>query len=289
MESILKNISLTDILNLPVDEALENTENAFLEFQETICRLKDMDASHLSVLKMGTILSFAILKKYGMGKTPDRFTAEDYMDIAQSISKYAICMDGGQYSAFIFLKYAEFIDASLLAFDQEDIPEKEKLKLIEISLLSEQLKEKTEQFTNGEINETVYTEDCLWLALEAMFRLLLVTKMKFPVEEYTDFAQAFTMLTFQMGRYSLYNKENEVLEHYFKEQQDLDEALDAQYESYLQNLQNASRHFNELIDHAFEKDFKDQFQSSILLGKEAGLAENEILKNEADIDSFFLD
>ena len=134
-----------------------------------------------------------------------------------------------------------------------------------------------------------YIEDCLWISLEAMLKLLASTAALCNDQRIADFAQALTSYAFEYGRLMLYSRELEIVNQFIESQYQLDAELEQKYAAYLEDLQKESHQFYTLIDNAFAPNFRDSFLHSILLAKTAGVKEEEILSSTEDIDSFFLD
>lgn len=282
----LKNITIDYLQHSPVGEELEKIQRSIEKAEDTFYKGYYAEDKKLLSVKIGTILSFAILKKYGMGIKPSDFTEQDWKDIADSVSKYAVRMDGQKYSEFIFKEYADFIDTSISKFG-DDIPEHTQSRLSEIHELAEDLRHNTKLLDQKRISETAYTEDCLWIALEAMMRLILVAKVRFPADEFTDLAHSLSLLALQMGRYRLYDKENRILDDYNRQLMQLDADLKQELNEYVQALQEEYDRFNSLIENAFQPDFRNQLMASAEFAKAAGVDDSELLTNEKDVDDYF--
>lgn len=282
----LMDITIDYLLHSPVGEELEKIQKSIEKAEDTFFKAYYADDKKLLIVKAGTIMSFAILKKFGMGIRPSDFTGQDWKDIADSVSKYAVKMDGQKYSEFIFMEYADFIDTCISKFG-EDTSETVHSKLNEIHELAEELRHNTNLLGQNKISEAAYTEDCLWISLEAMMRLILVAKVRFPADEYTDLAHALSLLALQMGRYRLYEKENKILNDYNKQLTRLSHDLKHELDEYTHALQEEYERFNSLIDNAFQPDFKNQLMASVEFAKAVGVNESELIKNEKEIDDYF--
>ena len=132
-------------------------------------------------------------------------------------------------------------------------------------------------------------EDCLWISLEAMIKLIASAASMFCGQQAAEFAQALASCAFEYGRLMLYRQEQALITQFIESQHRLDEALEKQYAEYLSKLEAQSKHFYTLIDHAFDPDFRTAFLHSILLAEATGVPESEIISSTEDIDSFFLD
>lgn len=141
----------------------------------------------------------------------------------------------------------------------------------------------------GYISEVAYIEDCLWISLEAMIKLLACTATLCGDQRISDFTQALTSYAFEYGRLMLYSRELEIVNQFIDSQYQLDAELEQKYAAYLEDLQKESQQFYTLIDNAFATNFRDAFLHSILLAKATGVKEEDVLLSTEDIDSFFLD
>lgn len=284
----IKTITLEYLRSTPIGEDLIRLKSVFEKVQENIYAMAENDdPSRLKQLKIGTILTFAMIGKVLDGKEPKNFTKEDWKDIAEAVSEYAVIMDGKDYSAFVFSLYSRYIDGSANYLETLNADEKH---LEEIRELALNLENKTEALKNDEISETAYIEDCMWISLEAMIKLLsawLGTIMK-GLPEYYELVRAASMFAFEYGRLRLWSKEQELLEEYIEKQYILDEELQAKLDAFNAELAKEAGIFNDLVERAFDPDFREALMGSVELAKAAGVDDNEILKSAEDIDDYFL-
>ena len=236
-------------------------------------------------VKAATIAAFAILRKIGEGKATAHFAQDDWKDIAASVSQYAVLADDTHYSVFIFDLYERYIRFGA----QEMKPFASPAVIQSINALADDLNLKAQQLQSGRISEVQYTEDCLWISLEAMVKLLASTASFLPNAEVAAFSQAMASFAFSYGRLMLYRKEQELVNEFLQSQHQMDETLAEKYDQFLAELNTQSAQFYALIDHAFAPDFREAFLQSILLAKAAGVQQEEILSSQEDVDQFFLD
>ena len=233
--------------------------------------------------KAATVLTLAVLKKIADGKRPSSFDAEDWKDLAHAVSEYAIRLDGETYSIFVFRLYESYIRASAACI--ASFASRDTVKAIEH--LADELHGKEALFRSGDLSEVNYTEDCLWIALEAMVKLIASSASMFCGLQAAEFAQALASCAFEYGRLMLWRKEQALVNQFIECQYRLDKELEEKYAAYLSELEAQSAQFHALIDHAFDPDFRTAFLHSILLARAAGVQESEILSSIEDIDSFF--
>ena len=286
----IQDILIDEFLSSPTGQLLQKAMRTIENVQENLYALATSeDSGKLKLLKIGTVLQIFLVDTLASGKRPNELETEDWKRIAEKVSQYAILGTEQQYSEFVFTLYANYIDISVKALNL--IASEQSTS--SIGKLSAEIRSKTETLQNGEITETAYVEDCLWLSLEAMIKLLatyLSAKLG-PIigEDRAQLLQAVSNLAFEYGRYVLYAKEQAILEEYIRNQHVLDEQLQAKYDAFLAELQENADQFNHLIDIAFSGNLHESLLQSAALARAAGVKEEEILKSVDDIDAFFMD
>ena len=285
-EQDLQAITIDMILNEKQAKNVRQAITVFENVQKNLYALAEKDDEEtLTGIKAGTIILLSVLKKMTQGKMPNTFDKDDYADIAKAVSEYAVLMDDQDYSAFVFDLYAGYIDASVKVLTLRV----EKNRAESIQKLSEELRYKSEQLKNGQIKEAAYIEDCLWISLEAMIKLLSAYIGPVGGKELTDLSQAAATFAFECGRLMLYKREQALLTEYIDKQYQLDEELSAKFEAYKAELKADSDRFNELVSKAFKPDFASSLRNSVELAIAAGVPQEEVLDSVDKIDSFFLD
>lgn len=289
MDSYLKHramqFALEQLTKTPAGEKFQQALQLIQTMQEHLVALSEKEGAPSVIgAKAATVLTLAVLKKIASGKSPSSFDTDDWKELAHGVSEYAILLDGEQYSIFVFQLYEKYIRASA-----EMIARLASHETVEaIMKLADELHSKEVLFRNGELSEVAYTEDCLWLSLEAMIKLIASAASMFCGQQAAEFGQALTSCAFEYGRLMLYRKEQMLINQFIESQYRLDEELQKQYAEYLSELEAQSKQFYALIDHAFASDFRTAFLHSILLANAVGVKESEILSSTEDINSFFL-
>ena len=286
LEHMLKELALEQLMKSPVGDKLQQAMQIFQTVQKHYVALADkQDEIGMTGIKATTILTFAILKKIADGKKPSELNGQDWKEIAAAVSQYAILNDDQQYSVFIFSLYERYIRNSVMQI--EEIISEETAAVI--SGLADELHNNAEALGAGYISEVAYIDDCLWISLEAMIKLLACTATLYGDQRVTDFTQALASYAFEYGRLMLYSRELEIVNQFIESQYQLDAELEQKYAAYLEDLQKESEQFYTMIDNAFAPNFRDAFLHSALLARAAGVKEEDILSSTEDIDSFFLD
>ena len=286
LEKLLKDLALEQLMKSPLGDQLQHAMHIFDKVQTHYFALAEkQDEMGMTGIKAVTVLTFAILKKIADGKLPSQLDGQDWKEIAAVVDQYAVLADDQQYSVFIFSLYERYIRHSVMQI--EEIISEEAATVI--NRLTDELHGKADALSVGYISEVTYIEDCLWISLEAMLKLLASTAALCNDQRIADFAQALTSYAFEYGRLMLYSRELEIVNQFIESQHQLDAELEQKYAAYLEDLQKESQQFYTLIDNAFAPNFRDAFLHSILLAKTVGVKEEEILASTEDIDSFFLD
>ena len=284
-----KDLTLEFLKDTPVEAELEKTFALFEKAQRIVLSLCNIDdAKDLNTIKIGTILSLNLFGLLRGGKKPGELTDEDWKGIANEVINKAVLMDGQSYSMYIFDLYAEYIEHSAGVLRKIIIDPEKQYQIDTIEALSGELKSKKKQLETGAITEASYTEDCLWIALDAMIKCMAAYIGCFTGEELSRFIQGAASFAFEYSRLVLYQKEQALIEEYLQNQNELDDQLQVKYEAYTNELREEAARFNNTINNAFNTDVRAALSGSVELARATGVKENEILKTINDVDEFFL-
>ena len=267
-------------------EKMKKAMDTIAAIQEKLSALSaNGDGASLNLLRIGTMFQIFLIDTLASGKRAKDLTKDDWINIAEKVSRYAICEDGQAYTEFVFTLYADYIHISVKRL--EGIASEKSLAAI--TELEDTIRSKTALLRDGEIKETDYVEDCLWLSLEAMIKLLAASLASVIGPEFTQLAEAVSQLAFEYGRHVLLAKEQAILEAYIQNQRVLDDQLQREYEEYLAAVRESAERFQSLVDNAFSVDLHDALMQTAALAREAGVNEDELLTTMEDVDAFFLD
>ncbi len=247
--------------------------------------LQQQDQRGLLNIKVGTTLLLAILGKAQAGKLPSLYQREDWVDIADSVAAYALRMDGQDYSAFVFTLYANYIEACAAALTGRISPATQEAVLA----LSEELRSRTDDLSEGLIDEPVYIERCLWTSLEAIVKLLsALLASTFGSKEYERLATAVAQLAFEYARLRLYTEEQALLDELLAHQAEVDEELETKIDALRAELAVQSEQFLSLVGNAFSSDIRERLMGSVTLAHLSGVEDEKVLDSVEKIDEFFL-
>lgn len=281
----IRHLAIEQLLQSPVGEKLQFAIHVLENIQEHFYALGDkQDELGMTGIKATTVLTFAMLRKLAEGKKPSELNNDDWKDIAKAISDYAVIADEQMYSVFIFGMYERYIWGSakmIKTVAPADV-------VGSIQKLANELHQKSELLKSNKVSEVTYIEDCLWISLEAMVKLIAATTFLSGNNELSEIVQAMSAYAFEYGRVILYKKEQEIIREYLEGQNQLDESLEKKYTAFLSELQKQTSQFCMLIDNAFAMNFREAYLNSIKLALSAGVPDDEILKTTNDIDEFFL-
>ena len=285
IEQLLKDITFDYLQDTEVGANILKAMQGVEKAQEVaLAYVNDDSPDHLKMIRVGTIAAFSTVSKVAAGKPIKEFNDQDWKDIAEKVADYAVLPDGQQYSVRIFEAYADYVDISVKVLELNGISQE---KRDAISAIAKKVRGLSKELAKGKIAEVDYTEQCLWLLLEAMIKLLSTYSTIIVGEELADFSQSLGMLAFEYGRYALYKQELEILNQYMEHQSDVDAELDAKLNAFKETLQERSEVFDGFIEDAFSPDIQKRLMSSVELARNAGVEESEILDSVEKIDEFF--
>lgn len=286
LKEIAQEIAIDELRNSPAGIKISQAMETVAAVQRNLCALAESeDSTQLNLLKIGTVFQIFLVDKLASGADPKKMKPEEWGSIASKVSQYAVLEEGQSYSDFVFSLYADYIDLSakgLSKFVSEET-------LASIMSISSDIRSKTELLREEAISESAYVDDCLWLSLEAMVKLLSSSLTMLIGAEYSQLAQAVLQLAFEYGRYVLYAKEQAILTAYIENQYVLDEQLQQQYDAFRTELAEQAERFNQLIEQAFSSNIRESLMQSAELARAAGVRWEEILTSVEDIDAFFMD
>lgn len=284
LKELLVEIAKEKLATVPLYQRIVNI---FETVQADVIALQGKaDEKQLTKLKVGTILMLSVFKKaIDEKKRPKDYKAEDWKEIANDVSQYAILPDGQQYSIFVFDLYSAYIRTSADALKNHLSRE----TYSEITALADELDTLKGDTENGNIAEVKYIEQCLWTSLDAMLKLLAaLPEVLGADEDKIELSKAVAMFALERTRLALYQRENEQLDMYLVEQAMLDGTLEEKYVAFAEQLEQEYCSFNSLLQNAFSPDFRDRLINSAELARAVGVPEDEILKSEEDIDDYFM-
>lgn len=283
---MLQEIAIEELLNSQAGEKIRQAIKAIAAVQKNLFALAESeDGAGLKLLKIGTVFQIFLIDTLASKTNPKKLDSDEWRTIAQNVSEYAVLEEGQCYSEFVFGLYADYIDLSAKCISK--VISKE--TYASIKSISTEIRCKTAQLRSEEIPETVYIEDCLWLSLESMVKLLSSSLTVLIGKEYSQLAQAVSQLAFEYGRYVLYAKEQAILSAYIENQYVLDDELQKQYEAFCADVWEQAERFQKLVDDAFSPDIHNALLQSAALARAAGVKEEELLTSIEDIDAFFMD
>ncbi|MDO4175852.1 MAG: hypothetical protein Q4D99_00035 [Bacillota bacterium] len=284
VNKLTKSINPEELLSMENVEKLEEAFNLIQKVRESAEQLAGQENSDKQKLfKVATTLTGKMFKMYVEGKLPTEYSKEDWIEVGKHVSEYAVKADDQVFSAYVFMFYSSYIDYSVGQIS--DRLSKEKVKAV--NDLSKAIREKTKELEQDEIKEVDYVDDCLWICLEAMIKLLAGTiDYAFGFQD-KKVAEAVMIFALEFGRLVLYSKEQALLTEYLGNQKNLNEELASKFEELSKELEAKEAEFYKFIDDAFNSDFKMTFKSSIELAIAAGVKREDLLTSVQETDAYF--
>lgn len=284
-----QGIAIDYFLKSPTGQNLQRAMTVVEDVQKKVISLyQHPEEEMLRNLKVGTILTMCVLTKMSGGQKPKDFTSEDWKEIGDKVFEYAIEMAPDQYTLLVFSMYAGYIETSANLVREHRGLKEEDESVKKIVAVAAALRDKSELFEKGEITETAYVEECLWLCLEGVMKLLSAYTTSVMPAEYGKLADAVATYAFEYGRLMLYQREQALLEAYLQNQKVLDGELQEKYRAFLQQLEKDRDQFNVLLGKAFDSDFSSLLKNSVAIARASGVSEEEILDSVEKIDDYFL-
>lgn len=285
----LKKAGINFILQTPSAEGIRNVVEAVKNIQITLLNLDaNKDQKSYASIKAGTTLILTMFGKFANGRMPKDYTEKDWQDIVKNVAAFSVNMDGQTYSVSVFQLYSDYINVSATLLESKGLSSKHCKAIMEIS---KQIQKKTELLKDGKIKETDYTEDCLWLCLEAMYKLLSASMLRITDQkenQLNELAEAASNFAFEYGRLVLYQKELALINSYFEHGKQVSEELKKQFDEFMHEVEEENKHIDGLIEQAFDPGFSNTLRNSAELAIAVGVDQNEVLKTEEDVDDFFM-
>ena len=290
VDNHIQQMFFDGLLSASAGRKLGQIMNTIAALQEKLYALSENeDGRALELMKAATVFQIFYIDTLASGKKADQLTYADWRNIAMQVSRCAVLEEEQTYSEFVFSLYADYIDLSAEAISVKGGED----RAGRIRVLADELRQRTNLFRMEQLGESQYVEDCLWLSLEAMFKLLSVSVEsalgKRAGSDYAQLVQGISDLAFEYGRYVLYAREQEMLADFLENQRALDEQLEKQFEAYLADVRVQADHFQQLVENAFSQDVQDMLHHSVELAREAGVKEGDVLRTVEDVDVFFLE
>jgi len=285
IENQIKDFALEKFMLTSAGEKIAQALKLIEKLQDNAVALyNNKDEIFITSVKSVTVLTFAMLKVFAEGKGPGDITKEDWKNIASTVSEIAVLQDDRSYTVYVFSLYESYIRNYAEQIRELIDPGKADA----VAALADKINEKTVLLNEGKISEVTYIEDCLWISLEAMVKLIASLASFAGDNRISEFTEAITTFAFEFGRYSLYRKEQEIVNQFIDLQYIMNEELKTKYELYKEELAEQTNVFISMVEQAFSHNFKESFMNSVEFANLAGVKSEEILKTEEDIDDFFL-
>lgn len=281
----LMDLGIAYFEKTPTGEKINEYITSFEKYQMALCTLNgNVDGEKNQAIRIGTTLTFGIANKLATVKKVRDFSEKDWKEISDTVIDIGILMDGALYSRFVFEKYADYIDLSV-DLNGNFVDEKSAKA---IRGLSNELRVLGVEFTKGCISEPDYVDRCLWICFEAIIKLLSLFVSATLPDEYKILVRGISEYSVQFARYMMYEKERALLDEYLEKQHELDAELEQKYRDFIEELELESNRISELIEDAFNPDFRNKLHGSAKLAEAFGVDESELLETVNDVDDFFM-
>lgn len=286
IQTIINELPIKYFAESPIYEKFCDAVQKVQKCQESIYVFSsNTEDGKLTLLKMGTVMTNGIISKILSGISPKEFTNKDWMDIADKTMEIGVLWEGDKYTLNVFRQYSKYIDFCIeVNKSRGTISDNTVIKIRE---LTKELDSINDLFEQGEISEPDYVDRSLWICFDAMMKFMAAYTTKVLPSEFSDLIQAVNDYSVQYARLKLYQKEQTLLKEYLAKQKVLDEELKEKYEKYLSELNLYAEQTLNLIQKAYDPNFRYELQNSVELAKYVGVKEEDILDSVGKIDDFF--
>lgn len=281
----LDNLNENSLLEMlrEQNQKFDNALNLIEKYLSAAENVLDQDKAELGI-KTATIFLISLWAKLRQGRTISELTNDDWKDILGKSSENAAMIDPQKYTLMVFDLYRRSIAFAIKPMS-ENASQSAISRMREIVSLMEDY---DEALRKGDIIETTFIEENLWLSLEAVF-IVLTDRMSYKLlpEERMELVEAASTLVFQKLRYSHYDMELAAIDECLDYQAKLDRRLTEQVNTYREALREELDEFDVLVEKAFStSDFRAAFHGSRDLAEL--LRAEDILQSQADIDDYFI-
>lgn len=274
------------LVETPIEDELEKNLALFEKVFDVALKVNNEDFDP-DAIKVGTVLIYEILNRLKDGKIPAKYDKEDWREVTNSVIDIAVIQDGESYTEYVFGLFSKFLDESLKAFGVNASKDTKET----IKALSKELTSKTKDWKAEEITETQYIEDCMYICLDAMMKLIAAfasSKIKLEGVDTDKLALAASSVAFQYIRCSLFQQEQAVLDEIVANQYQVDTELAVTFSAFLDEFNERTEKINVLLDNAFNADFRKSLKDTIELAIIFDVPEDELLITSEDVDEFFM-
>lgn len=150
--------------------------------------------------------------------------------------------------------------------------------------------EQAHLYRQGKLDEISFIENSEMVCLDASVSALssFAGQVLIPIPVLgAVIGNAVGTLLYQISKDSLSAKEQEIIEEYLKDINNLNTELEAKYKEYIDGLAASMRIFMDILDRAFAPDIRIAFAGSIEMARQMGVPADEILDSKEKITQYF--
>ena len=221
------------------------------------------------------------------GKIPAKYDKEDWREVTNSVIDISVIQDGESYTEYVFDLFSKCLEESVKALGVNASKDTKEA----IKALSKELTSKTKAWKAEEITEAQYIEDCMYICLDATMKMIALfasSKIKLEGVDTDKLALAVSSVAFQYIRCSLFQQEQTALDEIIANQYQVDTELTVTYNDFLVKFNKRTEKINELLDNAFNVDFRKSLKETFEIAIIFDVPEDELLRTPEDVDEFFM-
>ena len=223
----------------------------------------------------GTVFVTAIIKKRKTGKKIGEFSEKDWADIFKE-SGVAFVKGGIRGISIYGLTNFTATPAAVAS---------------SLCTASFGIAEQAHLFRTGKITEEQFIMNseilCLDSSISALSSFIGQAVIPVPVLG-AVIGNTVGTLIYQIAKDTLSNKEQKIIEEYFRYLTKLDIELDQRYHRYIDELNDGLIIYYKMLEKAFSLNYEEAIEGSVILAISLGIPREELLISISDIDEFFL-
>ncbi len=227
-----------------------------------------------AALESGMTFTTGIIKKRKTGKAIKDFTIDDWIEISKD-SGISI-VKGGIRGITIY---------SLTNYTATPAAVANSLCTASFSIANEAYK-----YRNGIITQEEFLFNsevlCVDVSVSALSSVIGEAVIPVPILG-AVIGNTIGTFVYEIAKDNLSKKEQKLINQYFEELQEYDLYLDEKLDSCIKELQKELRTYYKLLEKAFSPNYSVALEGSIQLAISLGVSENELLKNENEVDAYF--
>lgn len=229
-----------------------------------------------AVIEGGTTFVFSVSAKRREGKKLKDFNRDDWIDIAGDTGGGVV--KGGVRGVSIYA-LTNFTATSAAVASA-------------VLTAAFRIAEQANRLRRGEIDDLEFIENSELATVEVAVSALssFVGQALIPIPVLgAVIGNTVGMVMYRAAAVSLSKREAALIEHYLREQRELEAELAVEYQELIEQLERAISDYFRVLERAFSPDVQVAFAGSVEFARDLGVAPDEILDSEEKVAAYFVD